>query len=98
MGTARFGQSRNQNSGPWSRSLRSLEWTGSGGGLGTAEAYNATHADNEVVPVNHGGVSRATIAAQLGHSEASNRKFYAGTELPIMVTVPYRLLHADDPF
>ncbi len=57
----------------------------------------ATHADGEVVPVNRGGVSRATIAAQLGHSEATNRKFYAGIELPSMVTVPYRLLHADDP-
>ncbi|MGO9828519.1 MAG: hypothetical protein ACLPJH_00135 [Myxococcaceae bacterium] len=57
----------------------------------------ATHANGEVHPVNHHGVSRATIAAALGHSEATNRKFYAGIEVPAMVTVPYRLFHADDP-
>ncbi len=51
----------------------------------------------EVHPVNHSGVSRATIAGWLGHSETTNRKFYAGVEVPSMPVLPYRLVHPSDP-
>jgi len=40
-----------------------------------------------------GGVAREAVAEALGHSVATNRKYYDGVQVPPMVRIPLRLVH-----
>jgi integrase len=60
----------------------------------------ATWAKNEgtVVKATQGGVPLDVVAAVLGHqSTRTTSKFYDGTEVPPMITVPLKLHHPQDP-
>jgi integrase len=50
-----------------------------------------------VHPAGSGGLSRATVAEALGHSPATNRRYYDGVAVPPMVFVPLNLQHLADP-
>lgn len=58
----------------------------------------ARKSGREVWPARQTGVDLKKVAATVGHkSDRTTRKFYDGTEVPMMIAVPIRLHHRDDP-
>jgi len=54
--------------------------------------------EGQVVRATRGGVPLDVVASVLGHqSTRTTKKFYDGTEIPPMITVPLKLHHPQDP-
>ncbi|OJH37940.1 hypothetical protein BON30_25460 [Cystobacter ferrugineus] len=54
--------------------------------------------EGQVVKATRGGVPLDVVASVLGHqSTRTTKKFYDGTEIPPMITVPLKLHHPQDP-
>jgi len=56
------------------------------------------HERGQEVKAKEGGVPLHTVAAVVGHTTAlTTKRFYEGVKVPVLIKIPIRLAHGDDP-
>ncbi len=56
------------------------------------------HEGGQEIRPKAGGVPLHTVAAVVGHTTAlTTKRFYKGVKVPVMIRIPIRLVHSEDP-